>query len=43
MHVNGQTDMMKVAGIFCDYANVTKNEAAILSVSKKECTDQILK
>jgi hypothetical protein len=33
--VNGQTDMMKVAGTFCDYANVTKNEAAVLSILEK--------
>ena len=37
------TDMMKVVGTLCDYANVPKNKAAILSVSQKECIDQILK
>jgi len=27
--------MMKVAGTFCNYANVTKNEAAVLSILQK--------
>jgi hypothetical protein len=31
IYVNGQTDMMNTAGTFCDYANVPKNEGAILS------------
>jgi len=35
IHVNGQTDMMKVAGTLCDYANVTKNEATIISALQK--------
>ena len=43
IHVNGQTDTRKVASTFCDYANVTKNEAAIVSVLQKYYTDQILK